>query len=168
MTGRLFPRAHPGTGVSGDVPEDYPPAVAERWESVLADARATAAEYREDDWGALVVHPGDVTPLTDDPFGLDVLAPGDEFATLRDLIEGSTVDRTAVYRAEAGDVRFYVVAAEATGARHAVVVPAFVPLSAIPPLRDRAKADGAMYTHVRPLSGEARVTITHDDPGPFF
>jgi hypothetical protein len=52
-----------------------PEAVTERWQEVLADAAAVAAEYREAGWETLVVSPGDVTPLDGDPFGLDVLAP---------------------------------------------------------------------------------------------
>ena len=148
--------------------DEYPPVVADRWEDVLADASATAAEYREEGWAVLELHPGDVTPLTDDPFGFDVLAPDDEFADLRAAVEDVEVDRTSVYRAQDGGVRFYVTVAEATDAGRAVVVPTFLLLADLPALQQRAEDAGVMYTHVRTLSLDERVTFRHEDPDRFF
>ena len=145
-----------------------PPVVEDRWEELLADADATAADYRERDWETLVVSPGDVTPLSDDPFGLDVLAPGDEFEALEALVESVTFDTSHVYRTEEAGVRFLIVAVEASDDEVAVVVPAFLDVGRAADLEERAREAGVMYTHVRPLSDDARVTFTHDDPGLFF
>ena len=149
-------------------PQGPPPAVADRWQELLADAEATAAEYREAGWETLVVKPGDVTPLDGDPFGLDVLAPGDEFEALEALVEDVTFDTSHVYRAEEGGVRFVIVAVEAGDDEVAVVVPAFLDLGEASDLEERALEEEVMYTHVRPLSDDARVTFTHSDPGLFF
>jgi hypothetical protein len=149
-------------------PEGPPSAVADRWQELLEDADAIAAEYREDGWETLVVHPGDVTPITGDPFGLDVLAPGDEFEALEALVETATFDTSHVYRAEEGGVRFFIIATEATAAETAVVVPAFLAAREESELAAKATDEGVMYTHVRPLSDETRVTFSHDDPGLFF
>lgn len=148
--------------------DGYPPAVADRWDDVLADARATAAEYRDRGWTVTVIHPGDVTVLTDDPFGLDVLAPDGEFADLEAAVDRASFEETRVYRVDDDAVRFYVVCPEAPVAEEAVVVPAFLPLASAQALHRRATEAGAMYTHVRTLSGDVRVTFTHDDPDPFF
>lgn len=148
--------------------EEYPPAVADRWETVLDDVRATAAEYRDDRWEVLVIHTGDVTPLTDDPFGLDVLAPDDEFDDLAALVDTVTFDQTSVYRADDGGVRFFVTVPEATEANRAVVIPTFIVRTELPALRERATAAGAMFTHVRTLAADRRVTFRHDDPELFF
>jgi hypothetical protein len=145
-----------------------PPAVDERWGELLADAEATAAEYREAGWETLVVRPGDVTPLDGEPFGLDVLAPGDEFEALEALVDDVAFDTSHVYRADEGGVRFVIVAVVASDDEVAVVVPAFFDLGRVRGLEQRAREEGVMYTHVRPLSDDARVTFTHDDPGPFF
>lgn len=149
-------------------PETPPQAVAERWEELLGDADEIAEEYVEDGWEALVVHAGDVTPRTGDPFGLDVLAPGDEFEALEELVEDVTFDTSHVYRREEGGARFLIVAVEAREDEVAVVVPAFLALADEGELRSTAIAEGVMYTHVRPLSDDARVTFTHDDPELFF
>lgn len=149
-------------------PQGPPPAVADRWQELLADADATAAEYREADWETLVVTPGDVTPLDGDPFGLDVLAPGDEFEALEALVDDVTFDTSHVYRAEEGGVRFCIVAVEAGDDEVAVVVPAYFDLGDASALEERARSEGVVYTHVRPLSDDARVTFTHDDPELFF
>lgn len=148
--------------------DEYPPAVADRWDDVLADARATAAEYREDGWDVLELHPGDVTPLTDDPVGFDVLVPDNEYADLRTTVDGVDFDRTSVYRAEDGGVRFYVTVPEAAETGQAVVVPTFLVLDDLPALRQCAEEAGTMYTHVRTLAADERVTFRHDDPDPFF
>jgi hypothetical protein len=148
---------------------DGPPsAVTDRWQELLEDADAIAAEYRDDGWETLVVHPGDVTPVTGDPFGLDVLAPGDEFETLEALVEAATFDTSHVYRTEEGGVRFFIVASEATAEETAVVVPAFLAAREETELAERATEAGVMYTHIRPLSDETRVTFSHDDPELFF
>lgn len=154
--------------MSSERPDAYPQAVADRWETLLADAAATAAEYREEGWDVLVVHPGDVTPLTDDPFGLDVLAPSDEFETLEELVEHLAFDRTTVYSMEDGDARFYIVVPESRAQERAVVIPAFLSLGELPDLRQVAADAGLMYTHVRPPSSDVRVTFQHDDPSLFF
>jgi hypothetical protein len=145
-----------------------PPAVADRWQELLEDADAIAAEYRDDGWETLVVHPGDVTPVTGDPFGLDVLAPGDEFEALEALVETATFDTSHVYRAAEGGVRFFIVASEATDDETAVVAPAFLAAREEEELAAQATEEGVMYTHVRPLSDDSRVTFSHDDPGLFF
>lgn len=154
--------------MSRDPSDRYPPAVADRWEDLLADARATAEEYREDGWDVRLFHPGDVVPLTDDPFGLDVLLPSNEFEELRDLVDGTTIDETRVFRAEDDGVRFYVLVLEAAETDEAVVVPAFLALSEAPALERRATDEGVMYTHLRPLSTDVRVTVSHEDPTLFF
>lgn len=145
-----------------------PRAVADRWEDLLEDARATAAEYREDGWETLVVHTAEVGVLAGERFGLDVVAPDTEFEDLRALADRTTFGESRVFRAEAGGVWFLLVVAEATATRDAVLVPAYLPVDNAGPLRERAREEGAMYTHVRTLADEKRVTFGHDDPEPFF
>ncbi|MEF8808248.1 DUF7529 family protein [Natronomonas sp.] len=148
-----------------------PPIVADRWQELMDDAEATEAEYNEEGYRTLLVHTGDVTPLTDVPFGLDVLAPGDEFEALESLVEEATFDTSHVYRNEEGGARFLIVVVEGTdadGEDVAVVVPAFLDIAGSEPLEERATDAGVMYTHVRPLSDDSRVTFTHEDPGLFF
>lgn len=145
-----------------------PEAVSDRWQELLDDADATAEEYREGDWEVLQIRPGDVTPRPGEPFGLDVLAPGDEYDRLEETVDRVSFDTSHVYRAEEDEVRFYIVVVEASEAGVAVIVPAFLPLEDEAALAERAGEDGAMYTHVRPLSDDTRVTFTHEDPGLFF
>lgn len=148
-----------------------PPIVSERWQELLDDAETTAAEYNEDGYRTLVIHAGDVTALSGDPFGLDVLAPGDEFEALDELVEVATFDTSHVYRYEDGGARFLLVVVEGTdgdGEDVAVVVPAYLDIADSEVLEERATEAGVMYTHVRPLSDDSRVTFTHEDPALFF
>lgn len=145
-----------------------PSAVSERWQELLDDADAIAAEYRDDGWETLVIQPGDVTPLSGEPFGLDVLAPSGEFEALEATLEAATFDTTHVYRAEKDDVRFFIIVTEAADAGVTAIVPAFLTLQEEAPLKEKATDEGVMYTHVHPLSEETRVTFSHDDPELFF
>ena len=149
-----------------------PPAVGERWQALLEDAETTAAEYAADGYETLVVHPGDVTPVTGEPYGLDVLAPGDEFEALEALVGRATFDTSHVYHADEGETRLLVVVVEGTAddgdGDVAVVVPAFLAVDRTPELARQATDEGVMYTHVRPLSDDSRVTFTHDDPELFL
>jgi hypothetical protein len=152
-------------------PQSPPPIVADRWQELMDDAEATAAEYNEDGYRTLLIHTGDVTPLTDVPFGLDVLAPGDEFEALESLVEEATFDTSHVYRNEEAGARFLIVVVEGTDAAGedvAVVVPTYLDIASSEPLEERATDAGVMYTHVRPLSDDSRVTFTHEEPGLFF
>ena len=143
-------------------------AVSGRWSELVAHAETVAEEYRDDGWDPLVVHTGDVTPLFDDPFGLDVLSPGSEFEGVKALSDDVRFDTSHVYRGEEGSVRFLLIVAEASEERRSVLVPAYLSLEDVPRLEKRAREEGAMYTHIRPLSDDARVTFTHEDPEPFF
>lgn len=157
-------------------PQTPPAAVEDRWRSLLADAEAIAEEYEADGTDTVVVHPGDVTPLDGTPFGFDVLAPRDEFDALEALAADATFDTSHVYRAETDAARVFVVVVEGAleaadggdATDVAVVVPAFLSLERAPSLESRARREGVMYTHVRPVSDDARVTFTHDDPDLFF
>ena len=150
--------------------QEPPPAVEERWGELLEDAETTAAEYDADGYETRLVHPGDVTPVTGEPYGLDVLAPGDEFEALEALVERATFDTSHVYYADEGGTRFFLIVVEGAADDEdvAVVVPAFLAIDRTAQLARQATDEGMMYTHVRPLSDDSRVTFTHDDPSLFF
>lgn len=149
-------------------PAPVPDGVADRWQAVLEDAAATAAQYREDGWETIELHPGDVTPLTGEPHGLDVLLPGSEYEALTEAVADATVDAFEVYRATEGGTHFYVVVFEATEEELAIVCPAFIGGSDAGALEQRARAAGALPIHARPLSDDSRVTFTSEDPDLFF
>ena len=148
---------------------DPSPAVEARWRELLEDAETVAARYAEGGHETLVVHPGDVAPVTGEPYGLDVVAPGEEFESLEALVERATFDTSHVYHAEEESTRFLVVVVEGTtdDGDVAVVVPAFL-ADGPTELARQATDEGVMYTHVRPPSDDSRVTFAHDNPALFF
>lgn len=152
--------------MSKERPNSIPSTVYELWDDLLEDANATAEEYRSDGWQVQLLHPGDVTPLYTDPYGLDVVIPGDEFEELERIVQDAQFDVTHVYRTDGDDARLFVILVEATDSEISVVIPAYLASDHISDLRDRA--DDAMYTHARPLSDDKRVTFTHEDPALFF
>ena len=161
-------------------------AVRGFWDDVIGDMEATAAEYRDAGWETLELHPGDVTPVPGlrggdrtrvgddgraagsdaaaDEYGLDVLAPDDEFAALTDRVEGATFDAYDAYRAQRGGVVFLVLAMRAPAAERAVLLPLHYRLDEGREMCRRADAAGEMRVSVRPLSDDRRVTFTQADP----
>jgi hypothetical protein len=166
LTGSLLSGPAGGVGVSRESPA--PEAVADQWAELLADADRMAERYRAEGWDALVVTTRDVAILDGDPFGLDVLVPDGEYDRLERLVETDAIDRTHAFRTDAEGVRLLVVVAEAPAAEEAVLVPASLSLEDVETLRQRAEEVGSMYTHVRTLAADARVTVQHEDPELFL
>ena len=137
------------------------------WEEVIADMGATAAEYREADWEVLELHPGDVTALDGERYGLDVLVPGDEFEELETLAAETTFESYEVYRAEHEGMTFALVVLESPDSERAVCCPTYYERDS-GELGRRAHEEGLMHTHIRPLSDDRAVTFSYEDPGLFF
>ena len=142
-------------------------ALNERWEDVLADADATAEEYREQGWEATVVHPGDVNPVPD-AGRLDVLLPGPEFDELRDRMDDIDVDRFQVYAARQSGVAFRLVVAEDRDGEFAVCVPTYLADSDAGPLEHTATSTGTLTIRLRPLDDRDVVEIELTAPELFF
>lgn len=147
--------------------------LANHWDDMIADMEATAAEYREQGWDVLELHPGDVTALapTEDRerFGLDVLVPGNEFDELQTLVEaGTSFDSYKVYRGEGSGLVLLLVVMEDSEREQTVVFPAYYNPAQSTDMQQAAHDAGTMYSHVRPLDERAIVTFTHDEPALFF
>ncbi|WP_435061995.1 DUF7529 family protein [Halobaculum sp. EA56] len=152
----------------------------EFWDDVMADMEATAEEYREAGWEVTELHPGDVTPLPNvgtvgagvevDRLGFDVLLPGDEFETVRALVEESEAafDGYDAYRAQESDVVFLVVAMKAESAGRAVVFPLYYAEGQADPMLEGAAEAGELRTYLRPLDDSERVVFTQRDPDALF
>ena len=164
------PGPEPGAVGGG---EDHPLAgLVDRWEAVMGDMEATAAEYRDEGWTVVELHPGDVTPLPparggealdDDRVGLDVLVPDNEFETLEAETE-ATFDGYEAYRAQVGSIVFVVVAIEATDIGVAVLVPLYYRADEARKMAERARDRGRLDLFVRPLSDDRRVVFSQAEP----
>ncbi|WP_135820555.1 DUF7529 family protein [Halostella litorea] len=146
--------------------------VPDFWEEVVDDMEATAAEYRENGWDPIEVHPGDVTALPPDHerFGLDVLVPDGEFDAVADAVDhpDAAFDSVEVFRAATGDSVFLVVAVEDAATERVVVVPAFYGVREARETVEGAAARGELPIHLRPLSVDEVVTFEPSDPSPLL
>ncbi|QLH83187.1 DUF7529 family protein [Halosimplex pelagicum] len=141
-------------------------AVREHWEDLIGDMDATAAEFEEAGWETLRLHPGDVTAVTGDRWGFDVLVPDDEFERLREWVEAGAFDEHDVYRVESG-IQFALVVLKDDDGERAVCCPLYYDDAAVEGLGELAERRGRVETHVRNLA-EEYVTFTHDEPDLFF
>lgn len=145
-------------------------ALRSRWEDVVADLDATAAELAADGWTTVTLHAGDATtvlPDGDRSAGIDVLVPGNEFAALESTLDaGRTFSDTAVFRQAAGGVAFLVCVFRDPEAKVAALVPAFYPQRGerAMALAEHALAAGMVDLHVHPLSRERTITFTIEKP----
>lgn len=149
--------------------QGLPEEASSTWHRVVDEAEELAVDYRERDWEAEVVHPGDVTAVVkDDHFGLNVLAPDSEYDRVRALVDRYTFDRSHVYRRSRETLTFLVCLFEATDDGVVVLVPAYVSATDLERLYPHAEEADEMPILVRPLEYQERATLTVDDPGLFF
>jgi galactose-1-phosphate uridylyltransferase len=146
--------------------------VMDFWDEVVDDMEATAAEYRDNGWDAIEVHPGDVTALPPDHerFGLDVLVPDNEYDTVSEAVEtgDGEFDSFEVFRASAGGTVFLVVAVEDKHSSQVVLVPAFYNVREAADTLTGARERGELPIHLRTLSADEVVTFEPSDPDPLF
>ncbi len=139
------------------------------WSDVIEDAEATATEYDAEGWEVVTVTPGDVTARTDDQFGVTVVVPGEEYAAVEEVVtDAADFDRFQVFKARDDAIIYYVTAIENPDEEVAVIVPAYYRWIGDRPMFRRARQEGVMRTHIRPLSGDDRVTFVHDNAEPFL
>ncbi|WP_321112703.1 DUF7529 family protein [Halorussus salinisoli] len=155
---------------AGEIPGTHLRA-AEFWDDIIADMEATAGEYEADGWDTLQLHPGDVTVLVpgdgDERFGLDVLAPNDEFEQLEALLEDeASFDAYEVFRAMADRLVLFVVAMEDRDREIAVLYPAYYDAQNAQAMLKAARSAGEMRTYVRTLTDE-QIEFTHEEPENF-
>jgi hypothetical protein len=155
---------------AGDIPGTHLRA-AEFWDDIVSDMEATAEEYEADGWETLQIHPGDVTtlvPSEDDPrFGLDVLAPDDEFEAVQELLAGDvSFDSYEVFRAMADGLLLFVVAMEDADAEVAVLYPAYYDVKNSQAMLKAAESAGEMRTYLRTLTHD-QIEFTHEEPANF-
>jgi len=149
--------------------EGLPESASEAWYQLVDEAEKQAEEYHDRNWTAMVVHPGDITPVdTDEQFGLNALAPDSEYDRVRSLVASHTFDRSHVYRRTDGDLRFFLCVFESTADEVAVLVPAYVTETELEMLFPRARETGEIHVLVRPLEYGERATLTVADPDLLF
>ncbi|MFC7202963.1 hypothetical protein ACFQJC_05520 [Haloferax namakaokahaiae] len=149
--------------------------LVERWETVVEDAEAMAAEYAEDGWETLVLHPGDVTPMppanlpdATDRVGFDVLVPGSEFDLLSEWVADADFDRYDVYRAKEKGVIFAVSAVEAPESEQVVLVPLYYGVEKVMETSKKAREQGELRLYVRPLEYDEHVELVQSEPSVLF
>ncbi|PSQ17656.1 hypothetical protein BRD00_06855 [Halobacteriales archaeon QS_8_69_26] len=141
----------------------------DHWDQVIGDMEATAAEYEDQGWATLQLHPGDVTPLSgehSDRVGMDVLVPDPEYEALESMLgSGIEFGDYRVYKNQQGSVVFALLAMEDASTEQAVLVPLFYSVSNPDTMDvlDRAREEGVLRSYVRRLQGDF-VELAHDDP----
>lgn len=145
--------------------------VSDRWPELVAEAESILEEYEVRGWETLLVHPGDVTPVSErERCGLDLLVPGNEYEPLVEWVEERGVEfpTSEVYSRQERGVVLLVVAVLDPDAEVAVAFPAYYDREdgATDAMFDRATEEGALGTYLRRLDGET-VVFSHEDPSIF-
>ncbi|WP_276272136.1 DUF7529 family protein [Haloarcula litorea] len=137
------------------------------WDQVVEDMAATADEYRDRDWTAREIHPGDVAVRTGDVerTGIELLAPDNEFDPVAAAFDrAGGFGRAEVFRADTGGTIYAVVALEDPETETAVLVPLYFSPGEHEEFVEAARAEGEIRVHVRPLDERRVLTFTIDDP----
>jgi hypothetical protein len=162
-----------------DIPDGPPttgqqtviPGLAEHWADLTAEVASIAAEYREEGWEVLEIHPGDVAPLSPgelERWGLDIVVPGNELESVQELINHAPVDELDVFRTVQGEVVLLLIAAKAPAAERVVLIPAYYREGDAVGIRAAARERGTIHVHLRPLTQKPVITFSHEQPELFF
>lgn len=141
-------------------------SVPEQWGAVIDDMEATADDYRSGDWTVVELHPGDVTVLTGEQHGFDVLVPDNEFDQLQAAVSGAAFDTTELYRADDGGITFVLTVTLDTEQEVAVCCPLYYDHQTATELS--TQADSGLTAEIRTLADDQTITVDYDDPAPFF
>ena len=144
---------------------------AAHWSDLQADIDDIAAEYRDDGWETLVLHPGDVSvlPPTEDAPGFSLVVPQSEVQVLTSWIQESDAAFASfkVFRSTNDDLVFLAVVMEDAATNRAVLFPLYYDPKTDEHLEREAVATGHLYTHVKDLAGDETVSFRQDDPSLF-
>ena len=156
--------------LDGAVPGAGPTAKAMgRWDQVIADMEATAAEYEAAGYETIQLHPGDVTVVGPDHGTprLDVLVPDNEHRELAAVFDDLTFEDSSVFRTREGSMVYLLVVEEAAE-DVAVLYPAYYSTAedGVTAAFEHAAETGRFRSVVRRLQGDPFV-FEHDDPAPF-
>lgn len=145
-----------------------------RWQAVVEESQALAADYEDDGWTVFAPVPGDVVPLpapTDSEVrkvGFDLLLSGDEFERLQELVTDAAFDEFEAYRAQDGGIVYLSLVFKASTAETAVCVPLYYQVADADRMLDRVRAGDPMRAYFHPLAGDEHVEFDLQDPRPVF
>lgn len=139
-----------------------PPPVPMLWAEIIEEAEATADSFRDEGFSVHVLHPGDVTPLAEEQ-AFDVLLPGSEFETVKELIERFDPEEVTVYTAQEGAFSYAVVVATDAASAIAICCPIFFETVAGDSFTTDADGASSIGLRLRPLDQSAHVVLTVDD-----
>lgn len=143
------------------------------WGQTLAEANAMADRLREEGWDVVTVRAGHVSPIPPDHggadrYGLVYVAPDDVADSLPAAVESADLGPYEVFRNRVGDDLFLLTRLTDPDARVAVLLVGSVNRSSADGLREAAREEGVLRSHVRLLDGTHLASFEHDDPGAFF
>lgn len=147
------------------------PELGEYWPEFYQEIESLAERYRDDGWKVVEVHPGDVVPLAPgehDRWGLDVVVPDDELATVQDVVTESSPEQLELFRSTRGELVFQLIVAKDPDEQCVVLIPTYYAESYIAALRAAAFDRGVVHIHLRPLRQSPVITFSHDEPAVFF
>lgn len=159
------------TGVATPGQKMIIPEIEEHWPEFQQEIDSMAHEYRDDGWEVVEVHPGDVVPIAPgdhDRWGIDVVVPNDELATVQNVVTESTPDQLELFRSTRGELVFQLVVAKDPDDHCLVLIPTYYSESNIEPIRAAAFDRGIVQIHLRPLKQSPVITFSHEEPAVFF
>lgn len=145
---------------------------AAHWSDLQADIDDIAAEYRDDGWETLVLHPGDVSvrPEDDETHGFSLVVPQSELQTLKSWTQESSAafDSFKAFRSTQDNLVFLAVVMEDAATGRAVLFPLYYDPKTDEHLERQAMTAGHLYTYVSGLAGDEAISFRHDNPKLFF
>lgn len=140
------------------------------WEDLLDDVKTIASEYESDGWETLVLHPGDVSTITEGNTGFRLVVPKSELEMLGEAVEGDeeSFNEFELHRAPAEDLFLFVVVVKSSDHNRTISFPAYYDPETDEEFVTAVREQGSVFSEITNLDQSQRYSFCHDDPSLFL
>lgn len=140
------------------------------WDDLLDDVQAIAAEYKENGWETLVLHPGDIATITEGDAGFRLIVPESELNALAEAVKGAeeSFNEFELHRAPTDDLLLFIVVVKSSDYDHAILFPTYYEPDVDEEFVTAVREQGSVFTEITNLDQSRRYSFRHDDPSLFF
>lgn len=140
------------------------------WEDLLDDVKTIAAEYESDGWETVVLHPGDVSTITEGNAGFRLVVPRSELKMLGEAVEGDekSFDEFELHRAPIEDLFLFVVVVKSSDHNQAILFPVYYDPETDEEFVTAVREQGSVFSEITNLNQSQRYSFCHDDSSLFL
>lgn len=140
------------------------------WDDLISDAKKIAAGYESDGWETLLLHPGDVSTVTEGNARFQLVVPESELEMLEEVVESDkkSFDEFELHRATVEDLLLFVVVVKSKDHNQAIIFLTYYDTDTDENFVTAIREQGSVFTEITNLNQSQRYCFCHDDASLFL